>query len=290
MRRRTLLGPVALGALLILSLAGPAGAHPARPAGAAVLAITQSGNVTNTSTFTISEELANASAVSFTYFTFCQLTSPVCYAPVQMVRQGSTDWFAGTTKPMTAYPGMNPGTTAGYNITVEYSNGTNVTEPTLPNHFANLTVTTSVSGEYMFEMHVRDAVYTLGGTITDSVTGHALAGARVALSPGTNATTTAASGAYSFTGLFNGSYTLTVSATGYHETNQTVVIAGVNLVKDVTVVNATTSTGTGPTHNGSGGGGGSSLLPGYAAYVIGVIAAVAVLGGLFLMRRRRGEP
>ena len=72
------------------------------------------------------------------------------------------------------------------------------------------------------------ATYTLAGTVSGTM----LQGVQVALSGAASATaTTDASGAFTFTGLANGAYTLTPSMTGYTFTpaSQSVTVAGANV-------------------------------------------------------------
>jgi hypothetical protein len=202
-----------LGAVMLLgALPGGAAAHAA-PLGAVsnVLMIYQSPTVvTEHDAFTVFMELDNTSNIHQVYFTFCQITTPLCYLPIVMTPDGP-HWFEGTTKPMTSYHGMAPGVRAGYNITVLFNDSTNITEPSLPNPFTNLTVTDTITGELVFEITVGNPIYGLSGHVYDSATGAPLSRANVALTPGSNTTTTNASGAYAFSGLANGSDTLTVT-------------------------------------------------------------------------------
>lgn len=64
----------------------------------------------------------------------------------------------------------------------------------------------------------------IAGTVTDAGTGTAIAGATVALAGGAS-TTTDASGAYSFSGLAPGGYTVSASATGYVGQSASVTVA-----------------------------------------------------------------
>lgn len=281
-RRAVRLLAVAAVLSLLVPL-GTAGAAPRPSAPVDVLSIVQSKDVSANSTFTIAMQVADASAISFVYFTFCQLTSPVCYLPVQMSAHAS-NWFNGTTKPMTSYPGMTPGTVAGYNITIQFTNGTNYTEPRLPNPFSALKVTTSVTGEYMYEMSVRTQVYTLSGLVTDAVTGAPVVGATVTLSPGSNTTLTGTSGGYAFTGLANGTYQISVTRAGYDAGSTSVQILNQNASKNVALTNATTSVGKGGTPKSSTG-----ASSGTTVLYVGAAVAIVVIGiGAALVVRRRG--
>ena len=270
-------------ALLLFVAVGAVGGLEPRATSAEVLAISQSHTVTAQSTFTVSVEVAHPANVHFAYFTFCQLTSPVCYLPVSMALQGST-WFVGTTKPMTSYPGMNPGVVAGYNITIEFTNNTNLTEPRLPNPFSNLTVVTSVTGEYMFRMAVQDLVFGLQGVVTDATTHYAIAGATVALTAQNNtmpanSTVTDAAGGYAFTGVFNGTYELSVTDSGYRISTATVVVAGKGVVKDFVLSSSSSS------------GGILSWLRGPALFVVigAVVVAVGIVTTLAYQRSRGNQ-
>jgi cytochrome c-type biogenesis protein len=275
------------GLVLVLVLSNAAGAAP-HASWTGVLAISQSPRVTEQSNFTVSLEVANPSAVKFAYFTFCQLSTALCYAPVAMTLVG-TNSFVGTTERMTSYPGMVTGVRAGYNVTIEYANDTNVTEPTVPNEFPTLNVTSSVSGEYMFEMTVAPAVYTLSGVVTDAATQAAVAGANVTLVPGTGVwTLTNASGGFAFAGLLNGSYALGITANGYPFTNVSVTIAGANVSKEVALSNATTVIV--PPAVGGGGPGFFSTALGVGVAVVAIVVVLAALAAFWVTRRRDEDP
>jgi hypothetical protein len=197
----------------------------------------------------------------------------------------NSNWFVGTTKPMTSYPGMRVGVSAGFNITIEYPNNLNVTEPALPNTFANLTVANSVSGEFFFQMTVNDQVYALGGIVHDAATGARLAAASVTLelAPGdNNTTTTTSTGSFSFAGVPNGTYQMAISAPGYSSGVQTVRVAGQNVLTDVPMTHA--SGGSKAWWSAGGAVGGVPLL------FVGVAVLVAALAAVILIRRRRTEP
>ena len=284
--RGPLLGalPLVWSLLLLTASAGPGAASHPRPANALVTEIYQSGYTTEQSSFTVSMELSNTANVTFVYFNFCQLGNGVCFLPVPMSPAGS-NWYVGTTHPMTSYHGMTPGVRAGYNITIQFANNSTVTEPTVPNPFSNLTVAQSVTGEYMFEMTVRNQTYTLGGKVTDSVTGAGIAGATVEISPGNNSTTTSSTGAYSFVGIPNGTYTLSVTDKGYKLDTETVAVAGTSAVRDFTLENAT-----GPASSGQPGGGPGGLVSNplvEAGLAISVVVVVAVALLAYARSRRR---
>jgi hypothetical protein len=281
------IGATVFVALFLLIGAGGSLAASPRPASTGVaLAIYQSNNVSEEGSFTVSLEVASTANIHFVYFTFCQLSSPLCYLPVEMTAHGS-NWFVGTTNPMTSYNGMTPGVRAGYNITVEYSNGTNVTEPTVPNPFSNLTIAQSVTGEYMFQMTVNGPVYELSGVVTNSATGAGMAGATVLVTPeNLTATTTGATGAYSIPGLPNGTYNISVTDPGFETAHGTVTIAGSDAVRNLVL--STNPSGTG--------GADSWTVPGIGAVsplvllvpVVLVIAGVAIV--LLARKPRSGSP
>lgn len=253
-----------------------------------ILAIRASAYTIEQSNFSVGIEVANPSSVHFAYFTFCQLSSPLCYQPVAM-SQNSTNWFSGTTKLMSSYNGMLVGVQAGYNITVEYTNNTNVTAPTLPNSYPSLTVAQEVcaptpcSGAYMFEMSVGPNLYSVSGTVKDAATGAAISGATVTVTPGSNTTTTSSTGSYTLGGLVNGSYTLSISHNGYEASSQAVTINGQSAVQDIPLSNGSGSTGT------PSGGGSANPLSGPVLWAVAAVAIVVVVAlGAMLLRRRGG--
>lgn len=278
---------VAVALVLLLPLAGLAVGQAPRAYSVQVLAIEQSPNLTAQSTMTISMHVASTASIKFVFFAFCQLTSPVCYAPVVMNAQAS-NWFVGTTQPMSNYSGMTPGVHAGYNITIQFIDNSTFMEPHLPNAFSNLTIVSSVSGEYMFEVTVRPQVFDLGGVVTDSATGAGISGATVSLVPGGNSTVTGATGAYAFASLFNGTYTVSVTHIGYTSTSASVVVAGQSQVKNFVLTNPNA-----PSKTSSSGGrsGLSALLSGPTLYVIVGISILAVaLLTAWATRWRKSEP
>ena len=267
---------------MLVLLVGGASGHAPAGSSSVVLAIQQSDYTTEHDNFTVSVQVASTAGIQFAYFTFCQLSSPVCYLPVSMVQQG-TNWLVGTTKAMTSYPGMVEGVRAGYNITIVYNDNSNVTEPTVPNPFANLAVTTSVTGEYMFSMTVSPQVYGLTGVVHDAATGAGIAGANVTITPGNlPSTQTSSTGAYSFSGLVNGTYSLSVSEGGYQSATETVAIAGQPVVKDVALANSSTNPNPGGT-------GLPSEFAGTTLLVIGLLIAAVVTAVAVVMWRRRNR-
>lgn len=280
-----LMGAMVLGAFAGLAVARPSGAT----SGAAnVLEIYQTPNrITQSDNLSVYLEVADSSNIQQIYFTFCQLTNSLCYLPVVMTPQGG-NWYEGSTNPMTAYPGMDPGVRAGYNITITYTDNSTLSEPSLPNAFANLTVAQSVTGENLFEMVVSNPVFGLSGTVTDAATGAPILGATVSLGPG-NVTATTSTGTYSFGALVNGTYSLSVSKPGYRTSTQSVSVSGHNLVENVQLSNA--SVATSPGTSGSGGAGLGFLstplgIGAVAAVIVGLVAVAFVAVGL--SRRRRG--
>jgi carboxypeptidase family protein len=270
----------------------PAGAVSQAPEGALadVLSVLQSSNVTAQGKLTVSLKLSDPSNVSIMFFTFCQLPpGSLCYTPVVMASQG-TGWFVGTTPPMTAYPKMTVGVKAGYNISIDYKSGVNLTEPTVPNPFGNLTVAPTVTGELVFEMSVVDVPHELSGAVRDAATGRGLAGATVSVSPGnTPATTTSSTGAYFFSGLLDGNYSLSVSANGYQTGSATVSISGRNVTQNITMSNNTTPVNPHGTGTGGAQGWSSYRIAGVSPFVIVpvVIVLVALALSLWLRNSRR---
>ena len=273
---------VAACALLLTGLAATPAAHASRSASGLVLQIYQSPYTTEQDSFTVSLQVANTTGIQFVYFTFCQLSSPLCYLPVAMKLQ-NTNWYVGTTEPMYNYSGMTVGVKAGYNITIVYADNSNVTEPAIPNTFSNLSISTSVTGEFMFQMTVSPQLFGLSGVVKDSASGAPVAGATVNLTPGNfTPVTTDSTGGYAFAGLLNGTYSVSVSRAGFHSSSSTVTIAGSSAVKDVALSNASRSTG------GSDGGFPGGLLSGFTPILIAVAALAVVAGLVLLWRRKRG--
>ena len=281
---------LALATLWLVPLGGYAVGPSPRTGASDVLAITQSANPFEQGTFTVSIQLSDPSNVQLVYFLFCQLTNAQCYAPVAMTLHGTTNTYTGTTQAMSTYHGMVPGIRAGYNITIGYANGTNVTEPTVPNHFANLSVDTAVDGAYYFVMSVRDQVYGLTGTVTDQATGTGLSGANVSLSGSAGHATTlsGANGAYSFTGLSNGTYSLSVTYRGYRIGNTSVTFAGHDLVQDLAMANNSSYThSTGP---GGSGGGFFSTTTGMVTVALAAVALLLIgVAAVWRARSRKAE-
>lgn len=244
------------------------------------MAIHPSSYTIEQGTFTVGVEVSDPSAVTFAYFLFCQLSSPLCYLPVSM-KQNSTNWFSGTTNLMSTYHGMTVGVQAGYNITVEYANNTNLTEPAFPNAFPSLTISKEVGGGYMFEMSVGPNLYNVSGTVKDAATGFAIAGASVTVTPGNNSTITSATGAYTVGGLTNGTYSLSIAHSGYATTTQPVSISGSDQVQNVPL-----STGAGPSSPAKPAAGSGPLSS--PVVWAGVAIAVVVVALLVVLMRRRG--
>lgn len=246
----------------------------------AVLAIHPSPYTIEQGTFTVGVKVSDPSAVTFAYFLFCQLSSPLCYLPVAM-KQNSTNWFSGTTNLMSSYHGMTEGVEAGYNITIEYANNTNLTEPSFPNAFPSLNISKEVGGGYMFRMSVGPNLYNVSGTVKDAVTGSAIAGASVTVTPGDNSTITDAAGAFTVSGLTNGTYSLSIAHSGYATTTQTVSISGSDQVQNVPL---SSGSGTPPPAKPS-----NSNSP-LASPVVwaGIAVAVVVVALLIVLLRRRG--
>ena len=273
--------------LAVLALATPAGgvgAHPSASATGPVLAIAQSpGLITEQSSLTVSMELASSTNVSQVWFTFCQLTSSLCYTPVTMNPTGG-NWYVGVTKPMSSYHGMNPGVRAGYNITIVYSDNSTFTEPAMPNAFANLTVARTIVGSFEFEMMVSNPVYGLTGHVSDRSDGAAVPGANVTIHSAnvTNSTSTDSAGNYAFAALPNGTYTLTVTETGFQTSSTAVVVAGHDAEQNITLT-APGSTGT----SGSRPGGSLFGSPSGWAAIGAIVVVAAILTALLVSRSRR---
>ncbi len=272
-----------------MGLAGWASAQSPAATSTGVLSIDQTGYITEQGSFTVSMQVASSTNIHFVYFTFCQLTSSVCYLPVTMLPQAG-NWFVGTTNPMSSYHGMTVGVKAGYNITIVFNDNSTQTEPAMPNAFTNLTIAQTVTGEYMFEMGVSPDIFGLSGVVRDAVTATAIAGATVTLTSGnTTTTTTDGSGAYSFSGLVNGTYSLTIADPGYHLLSKSVTIAGQSTVQNVTISSDSSSSGGSGT--GSSGNGGSTVFLGLTLWqiVLPVVLVIGAIIGYLLLRRRKAS-
>ncbi|HXQ94253.1 MAG TPA: carboxypeptidase regulatory-like domain-containing protein [Thermoplasmata archaeon] len=277
-----------LVAVLTLSALGGAAGHARTASTNPVVAIWQSANVTEQGNLTVSMEVTDPALFHFVFFQFCQLSSSVCYTPAVVMTLHGASTFVGTTKKMSAYPGMLEGVHAGYNITIEYANGTNASEPSLPNTFTNLSVVTTVANYFDFDMVVVPQSFGLSGAVSDASTHAPVAGASVALSPGSYSTIqTPLSGAYSFSGVPNGTYSLSVSRSGYSTTTMSVKVSGQNAVQNVALSNGSTPIQSGPAPKSP------SFLAtplGLAVVAVAVVAVVAILVALLLLRRRPKVP
>ncbi len=114
--------------------------------------------------------------------------------------------------------------------------------------------------------------FSISGTISYNGTG--ISGVTVTLSgAGTGTTTTDSNGNYTFTGLSNGSYTVTPSKSGYAFTPDNITISGASQTGDNIVAS-------------SGGGGLSARAGGYSpAWLIITLISLTLVGG-YLMRKR----
>ncbi|MCI4347266.1 MAG: carboxypeptidase-like regulatory domain-containing protein [Thermoplasmata archaeon] len=279
---RTVLPGFTLSLLTLLAFVPSAGAIAPHGASSVVLAIDQSSRVTEQGTFTVSLKLASTANIQVVFFTFCQLTSPVCYTPVPMSLHAN-NWYVGTTNPMSTYLGMTIGVHAGYNISILYTNMTVLYEPQASNPFTNLTVATSVIGEFMFEMSVQDQVYGLSGHVLDAASGTGLLGAKLTLAPGNLTTmTNSSTGSYAFAGIGNGTYHLNVSEHGYKPMSASVTIAGHDAVQDVRIASNPSPVNpwavlTSPRY------GGVPLV------VVPVVATIGALAAFLWVRRGKGS-
>jgi hypothetical protein len=278
-------------ALLACALLPLGAATPIRRAasGPTVLDILQGPNrITEHSGMTVSVEISEPSKVHFAYYTFCRLGNAVCYAPpITLLPRAGSDWFVGTTQPMANYTGMVIGEQAGYNITIQYTNNVNVTEPSNPNPFTNLSIAQSVSGEYLFAMTVESNVYDLSGHVYDASTHAPISGASVSIGPAAANQTTSSSGAYTFVGLVNGSYTVTVIKSGYYIGTRSTTISGSNATDDLSLSN---TSGPPPSGSSSGGGWGNVLTNPAVIYVVAAVVVAVILLELFVLRRRPRPP
>lgn len=276
----------AVVAVLLTAIPSGSSSPPRAEASATVLSVYHTpGRIPQTSPFSVHLEVASTTNIASIWFTFCQLTSSLCYLPVTMNLQKGTDWYVGTTGPMTDYSGMNPGIRGGYNITIEYSDNSTSTEPAIPNAFANQTIAQSVTGEYMYEILVTGEVYSLTGKVVDAKTGAPVVGANVSVNAANVSTAlTNATGGYTLTGIPNGTYNLTVTKGGYTVSTVPIAIAGAASSKDVSLTAAPT---TQPAKNSTGGSF-FTTLPGLGLLL--VIVLVVVLGGILALRSRRKSP
>ena len=96
----------------------------------------------------------------------------------------------------------------------------------------------------------------IAGTVTDALTGGAVAGAIVSCTCAPSGVTTGAAGGYSFDGLLAGTYTLSVSSPGYQDASAAGVVAaaGTTVTQDFQLASArllTVSPGAGPPGGGT---------------------------------------
>jgi hypothetical protein len=280
---------IVLAVVLLLSGGiGPgASAGAARPRSTQILAVEDSPYiVTQHNAVTISMEVSSAANIKDVYFTFCQLTDSVCYLPITMALTGA-NWYVGSTLPMTSYPGMKVGVHGGFNITINYDDGTNGTEPSMPNQFHNLSIAQTVTGEYMFVMVVSNPAYGLTGQVVNDTSGASIPGAIVTVSPGNNTTvTTNSAGAFSFPYLVNGTYTLSATATGYQSYSTKIVISGQDVVQNVRLTSPLTTNHKGSGSNGSGTGFFGTTL-GMVSVAVVIVVVVLIGAALLLWTRRR---
>jgi hypothetical protein len=274
------LATVAIAAVLLAGAPTTHAGTPHRSAATVVSVYQTPARITEQSSFSVYLEVASTTNIHQVYFTFCQLSSALCYLPVPMFQEHGSNWYAGTTKAMSTYSGMKPGVVGGYNITIAYNDGSNSTEPVVPNHFANLTLNQSVTGEWMYQITVSPDLFNLSGRVVDALTGVGIAGANVSLTPANaSPTVTDPTGGYSFAGLTNGSYTVTVSKSGYQLQQGRVLIAGTPAMKEF---NLSAKSGTATASPGF-----FSTPTGYG--VIAVVAIAALAAAALGLRARRGK-
>ena len=279
-------------ALVLGGFVGPASATAPRTPTSPVLAIDQGpAIITRQSALTVSLEVVSTANILQVYFTFCQLTNSLCYTPTAMAENGTTSWYSGTTGTMMSY--HNPdnslvtvGERLGYNITIQLANGTNLSEPTDPNPFGSLKTALSVTNELLFEVQVSNQVYSVSGRVTNATTGAAVAGATVSLlSANQSSTTTNSAGVYTFENVPNGSYSVSVTGTGYRTSNESVSVAGQDVTKDVTL---SSSAGPPPPPNKTTGSSNPLLGTEGIGLVVVVILIVVAVVAILLSRKRRG--
>ncbi len=292
------LGAALLTALLLSGALVPAaGARRAGPADTTqALAITATNYITEQGRLTVSIQLASTANVTDVGFTFCRMSNSVCYNPILMKPEAS-NWYVGSSNPMTDYDGMTVGISAGFNITVNYADNSTQNWPSLPNQFPNLTLSQLLGfdpPENVYVITVENQLYDVSGTITNATTGQPVAGANVSLTP-SNATPTitSSSGAYAFSSIANGSYTLTVKDPGYPTFTQAVSVSGQDATDNVHLA----ATGSGSTGTGTGTPSKSSSSPGFldtsTGHLVlggGLAAAVIVVVAVVLLVLRPSRP
>jgi hypothetical protein len=247
------------------------------------------------SALTVSVEIADITGLQSIDFTFCSITAQVCFLPTGMVpEQAGSHWYQGTTLVLSKYTHMAVGTMAGFNITVRYTNSTNASIPASsggqPVSFANITAVQAIAaGDYYFEVVVAPPAFGVSGTVTNATTGAPVAGASVSLDTTPASTgTTDAHGAFSWSGVPVGNYTLTVSASGYATRTEPLQVSSAPVVQNVSL---SSSKSGGPPSSGSGGGSSDTFfgLPATDAFIgIGLAGAVVVAVLVVAMRPKRG--
>jgi len=106
-------------------------------------------------TVTVYVKFTDTSKIKSVTMHFCKIKPDlICFMPVDMASAGS-NWYKGTTDTMKKY-GIAAGSTAGYNISVAYTDSTTGEIPHVPNEFTNLTVEEPVAGSHYFSVPIVD--------------------------------------------------------------------------------------------------------------------------------------
>jgi hypothetical protein len=222
----------------------------------------------SSTTFSISgaSQTINFTATSTATFTISGTISPTAGG------SGATVTLSGT---------ANATTTANASGAYSFSGLANGSYTVTPAHSgyvftpSSTTLTISGSSQTVNFTATSTATFTISGTISPTAGG---SGATVKLSGTSTATTIAnASGAYSFAGLANGSYTVTPSQAGYTFTpsSTTLTISGASQVVNFTAASTATFTISGAISVTAGGSGATVTLTGKASAVTIASAAGA---------------
>jgi len=163
--------------------------------------------------------------------------------------------------------------TSGYG-TVSYSASAN-SEVTRTGVISAIDANGNAAGTLTVTQLGSSASYTVSGTVRSSA-GAALTGATVNLAGKT--TTTSSTGAFSFTGIAAGSYTVTASQSGYHAYSSGSVTVGANQVVSVTMALLPVYTVSGTVTSSTG----SGLLPGSVVTIGDKSATVSSAGSYSL--------
>ena len=194
---------------------------------------------------------------------------------------GTATGIAGATVTLSTSPAQEYTTSStGAYSSAGVANGTYTITASIAGYVANSSIVTISGQDVSKDIYLLvsgPAIYTLTGHVYIAGTTTGVSGATVTLSPGDLTSTTDATGAYSFGGVANGTYMITVTEGGYQAGTATVTVSGQSAVQDISL-----------THS-SGGGGTWGFLTTTIGIVIEVLVAAVVVGlvAYSISRRRK---